>query len=156
DLQVVWESVMQLSVLKPGNTGGTKDTAKATRAAIKSVREVMESAVAAVPSNLSESDDRAFDLTLSFISLAARTQAIYDAGKRQLFSADYNDLVSLALGALQKKDSAARRFYNHAIAEILVDEFQDTNHIQSTLLSLLAGPNTALFLIGDDKQSIYK
>ena len=42
------------------------------------------------------------------------------------------------------------------MVEILVDEFQDTNRTQSQLLNLLAGTDATIFMIGDDKQSIYK
>jgi DNA helicase-2/ATP-dependent DNA helicase PcrA len=38
---------------------------------------------------------------------------------------------------------------------VLVDEFQDTNVLQYKWLKLLAGPQTAVFAVGDDDQSIY-
>ena len=45
--------------------------------------------------------------------------------------------------------------YRHRFRFVLVDEFQDTNHIQYAWLRLLAHPETAFFVVGDDDQSIY-
>ena len=81
---------------------------------------------------------------------------MYDASKRSRFKLDFNDLISRAVTTLEAPNSPARHYYNRLIAAILVDEFQDTNIIQSGLISLLSGKDTRLFLIGDDKQSIYR
>ena len=40
-------------------------------------------------------------------------------------------------------------------AEILIDEFQDTNEAQDTLFSVISNNNTNKFMVGDVKQSIY-
>src|SRR5262249_17834102 len=69
---------------------------------------------------------------------------------------DFNDLIRRAHDLLSRPGSAARAYYNTHTAAVLVDEFQDTNTIQAELLAMLAGPSTRLFMIGDDKQSIYK
>lgn len=45
--------------------------------------------------------------------------------------------------------------YQQRFLHILVDEFQDTNHIQYRWLKKLAGPVTQLMIVGDDDQSIY-
>lgn len=45
--------------------------------------------------------------------------------------------------------------YRERFGHILVDEFQDTNAIQYAWVSLLAGDNGRLFVVGDDDQSIY-
>src|SRR6201999_3007999 len=69
---------------------------------------------------------------------------------------DYNDLIRVAHDALRRENSLARQYFQERARAILVDEFQDTNKIQAELVSLLAGEKTRFFLIGDDKQSIYK
>ncbi|MGL4858303.1 MAG: DNA helicase II [Enterobacteriaceae bacterium] len=47
------------------------------------------------------------------------------------------------------------RHYRERFSNILVDEFQDTNHIQYAWLRLLAGENSSVTIVGDDDQSIY-
>ncbi|MDB2636903.1 UvrD-helicase domain-containing protein, partial [Alphaproteobacteria bacterium] len=48
-----------------------------------------------------------------------------------------------------------RQLYAKNIEHILIDEFQDTNHIQYELIKLLLNNNRNLFCVGDDDQSIY-
>lgn len=155
-IHAAWLAAVELGQLKPGNTGGNKEGAKITRAAIKKMRELCADTAERVPAELVEVDYHAFKCARWFVAIAARAHDLYASAKRERYTADYNDLIGLALQALEKPGSSAKRFYNNAVAEILVDEFQDTNRIQSKLVSLLVGPDTALFLIGDDKQSIYK
>ena len=48
-----------------------------------------------------------------------------------------------------------REHYRSRFSFVLVDEFQDTNRLQYVWLKLLAGPQSAVFAVGDDDQSIY-
>jgi len=56
---------------------------------------------------------------------------------------------------LLTKHERLREHYRRRFSHILVDEFQDTNVLQYKWLRLLAGPDTAVFAVGDDDQSIY-
>ncbi len=56
---------------------------------------------------------------------------------------------------LLTRHEGLREHYRHRFSHILVDEFQDTNVLQYKWLRLLAGPDTAMFAVGDDDQSIY-
>ena len=47
-------------------------------------------------------------------------------------------------------------FYRRKFKYIMVDEYQDTNHAQYRLVSMLAGGYKNLCVVGDDDQSIYK
>jgi len=53
------------------------------------------------------------------------------------------------------RNALLREHYQTRFRHILVDEFQDTSKLQYAWLRLLAGPDTALFAVGDDDQSIY-
>ncbi len=68
---------------------------------------------------------------------------------------DFDDLLMLPVQLFERFPETLeryRRFYQH----ILVDEFQDTNTAQYTLLKLLAGTRANLFVVGDPDQSIYR
>src|SRR6185369_11151881 len=56
---------------------------------------------------------------------------------------------------LFKNDDELRERYQRQFQFILVDEYQDTNTLQSELVELLAGPDGNLMVVGDDAQSIY-
>ena len=68
---------------------------------------------------------------------------------------DYDDIMLLAYELLTKNEGFLS-YLQGKISYILIDEFQDVNSIQYDLISLLAGKNGNLFVVGDDDQSIYK
>ncbi|WP_181190318.1 helicase-exonuclease AddAB subunit AddA [Bombilactobacillus bombi] len=72
---------------------------------------------------------------------------------------DFNDLEHYTLQILQaKKDHhfVAQEYYQQLFAEILVDEYQDTNPLQETIIQKIRQPQPGnLFMVGDVKQSIY-
>ena len=84
----------------------------------------------------------------------ARVEERYRRKKRQINSMDFDDLLVLTLRLLQK-DEELRRLYQKRFQYVLVDEFQDTNHVQSALVDLLVGEHQSLMVVGDDAQSIY-
>jgi DNA helicase-2/ATP-dependent DNA helicase PcrA len=53
------------------------------------------------------------------------------------------------------RNESMRPHYQYRFTDILIDEFQDTNRLQYRWIRLLAGPNTAVFGVGDDDQAIY-
>ncbi|MEZ5649518.1 MAG: 3'-5' exonuclease [Burkholderiaceae bacterium] len=56
---------------------------------------------------------------------------------------------------LLSRNELLREHYQSRFRHILVDEFQDTNNLQYRWLKLLSGPDTRVFAVGDDDQSIY-
>ena len=68
---------------------------------------------------------------------------------------DFGDQVALALRLL-RESAAVRRTVQARFRYILVDEFQDTNPVQSALVSLLAERHRNITVVGDDDQSIYR
>lgn len=68
---------------------------------------------------------------------------------------DYDDILLLSLKLLQNNEQILKVIQKEA-QYILVDEFQDINKMQYELISLLAGKEGNLFVVGDDDQSIYR
>lgn len=66
---------------------------------------------------------------------------------------DFNDLEHLALQILQDPQAAAE--YRQRFEYIFVDEYQDSNLVQESLLNCIARSDN-LFMVGDVKQSIYR
>lgn len=77
----------------------------------------------------------------------------YQERKAEKGWVDFNDLEHLALAILQ--DPLAAREYRQRYKYIFVDEYQDSNLVQETLLNCIARPDN-LFMVGDVKQSIYR
>ncbi|MBI5464742.1 MAG: ATP-dependent helicase [Ignavibacteriales bacterium] len=74
--------------------------------------------------------------------------------KRQHNLMDYDDLlVNLAL--LLKQKEAVRAALSERYKYIMVDEYQDTNRVQSELVKLLAFKHQNVMVVGDDAQAIY-
>jgi len=67
---------------------------------------------------------------------------------------DFDDLLLWTAFLLEEK-SAAREKYAHRYEHILVDEFQDTNFAQYTLLKHISSFHRNIFVVGDTDQSIY-
>ena len=80
--------------------------------------------------------------------------AEYTAAKRAQNACDYDDLLELFRNLL-RDDLPSRERYHSRFRHILVDEFQDTNTLQSEIIRLLAGPETHVMAVGDDAQCIY-
>ena len=68
---------------------------------------------------------------------------------------DFGSQIGLALRLLRERPYLRREFQER-FRWILIDEFQDTNHVQFELIRLLAGDARNLTVVGDDDQSIYR
>ena len=87
-----------------------------------------------------------------------KTGEIYSEYMRRLFAAnamDFDDLIYFTVKVL-KENEEARRHWQQRFRYVLIDEYQDTNHLQYMLASLLAGGCGNICVVGDDDQSIYK
>ena len=80
--------------------------------------------------------------------------AAYDAQCNREGVVDFAELL-LRSYELLSRNAALCEHYRARFRFVLVDEFQDTNRLQYAWLKLLAGPDNALFAVGDDDQSIY-
>jgi len=78
----------------------------------------------------------------------------YQERLRILNSCDFGDLILLCVNMFQNNPDILELYQNN-FKYILVDEYQDSNYIQSEWLNLLAKKNNNLCCVGDDDQSIY-
>lgn len=68
---------------------------------------------------------------------------------------DFDDIILHTVRILQKYPKVLD-YYQKKFRYVLVDEYQDTNHLQYLLATLLAGERKNLCVVGDDDQSIYR
>jgi DNA helicase II / ATP-dependent DNA helicase PcrA len=82
---------------------------------------------------------------------------IYTAYEAQCAREGVVDFAELMLRTVEimQTHASVREHYQGRFGHVLVDEFQDTNRLQYAWLKIFAGPQTAVFAVGDDDQSIY-
>ena len=88
----------------------------------------------------------------------SRIAKIYAAYQKKLASAnalDFDDIIYHTV-TLLRQEPEVLDYYQQKFRYVLVDEYQDTNHLQYLLTSLLAGGRKNLCVVGDDDQSIYR
>ena len=68
---------------------------------------------------------------------------------------DFDDIIYVTVKLLQEHEDV-KRYYQRKFRYLLVDEYQDTNHMQYLLTSMLAGGYENICVVGDDDQSIYR
>ncbi len=79
---------------------------------------------------------------------------IYQAKLVDLNSCDFSDLILHCVNIFRENRDILE-IYSNNFKHILVDEYQDTNYIQSEWLNLLSSKNKNICCVGDDDQSIY-
>lgn len=84
----------------------------------------------------------------------AKVYARYEKEKRNCSALDFDDLL-LETARLFKKHKEVREKWQNRFQHILIDEYQDTNHVQYELIKALVGPKRNICVVGDDWQSIY-
>ena len=85
----------------------------------------------------------------------ARAYQRYQTRLKENNALDFDDIIMLTVRLLQENEDI-RTYYQRKFRYVLVDEYQDTNHMQYLLTSLLAGGYENICVVGDDDQSIYR
>lgn len=96
---------------------------------------------------------------LRFARFAVAVREEYARLKRQRVGLDFDDLLIKTRDLLRASPEACGTELADSLELLLVDEFQDTDSVQSEILRLLAGVgflDGRLFVVGDFKQSIYR
>ncbi len=104
------------------------------------------------PDELLKRAEEAKDLKILPIAKAYKR---YQTRLKENNALDFDDIILLTVKLLQENDDI-RAFYQRKFRYVLVDEYQDTNHLQYLLTSLLAGGYENICVVGDDDQSIYR
>ena len=81
---------------------------------------------------------------------AAYSKRLRDAG-----AMDFDDLLYYCVRLLQENPDVLS-YYQKKFRYVLIDEYQDTNHLQYLFAALMAGGSRNICVVGDDDQSIYK
>lgn len=85
----------------------------------------------------------------------AKAYKKYQTRLRDNNALDFDDIILYTVKLLQNFEDV-RTYYQRKFRYVLVDEYQDTNHLQYLLTSLLAGGYENICVVGDDDQSIYR
>ncbi len=91
---------------------------------------------------------------LEFSEHFADVRKKYEARKKKANAFDFDDLLEKTV-TLLKNNPAIAEHYQRQFQFILVDEYQDTNHLQNDFIELLAARHHNVMVVGDDAQSIY-
>ncbi|MRX73527.1 AAA family ATPase [Bacillus lacus] len=102
----------------------------------------------------------------TLVSLVEKFAKRFQAVKQEKGLVDFTDLEHYCLQVLSTVDedgirmpTEAASYYQNQFAEVLVDEYQDTNLVQEAILRLVAKGNETsgnMFMVGDVKQSIVR
>lgn len=104
------------------------------------------------PDDMLERAEASGDIKLKHIAKAYKK---YQTRLKENNAVDFDDIILLTVRLLQENEDI-RTYYQRKFRYVLVDEYQDTNHLQYLLTSLLAGGHGNICVVGDDDQSIYR
>ncbi|GAA2994893.1 DNA helicase PcrA [Streptomyces fulvorobeus] len=116
--------------------------------------------VSNLKNELIDEDTFAGQATDGFEKTLAQAYALYQARLREANALDFDDIIMTTVHLLQAFPDVAEH-YRRRFRHVLVDEYQDTNHAQYTLVRELVGPAgeaeapAELCVVGDADQSIY-
>ena len=104
------------------------------------------------PEEMLEESKSASDMRLPKIAKAYEN---YQKRLKENNALDFDDILFVTVKLLQQEKDVLE-YYQHKFQYVLVDEYQDTNHVQYLLTALLAGKWGNICVVGDDDQSIYR
>ncbi len=104
------------------------------------------------PKDMLERAERSGDIRALHI---ARAYEKYQTQLKDNNALDFDDIIYVTVKLLQENEDV-KQYYQRKFRYVMVDEYQDTNHMQYLLTSLLAGGYENICVVGDDDQSIYR
>ncbi len=89
------------------------------------------------------------------LSQVAKIYKLYQEKLAEANAVDFDDIIVKTV-TLLAENPEVREYYQKKFRYVSVDEYQDTNHAQFMLATLLSGSYRNLMVVGDDDQSIYR
>lgn len=86
--------------------------------------------------------------------IAAQIYPLYERSLKQQGALDFDDLIGKVVALLKNNPEVQSKWQNH-FKYIMIDEYQDTNAAQYSLIKLLINADKNICVVGDDWQSIY-
>ena len=159
------ETRQLLSSFKPGTMLATKaqkqdyalikDHVKGFRDRAKDIiRKELQSRFFSSPLSVSISDiNRTYDKGKTLYRILESFDQVYSGIKREKSLLDFSDIEHFAIDIL--RNPIAAQEYREKFQYIFIDEYQDSNLLQETIIDAIKQHNN-VFMVGDIKQSIYK
>jgi DNA helicase-2/ATP-dependent DNA helicase PcrA len=114
----------------------------------------VRSQISAAKGQLTDAEEYAAAQGSYFERTAADVYGLYERRMLEANAMDFDDLLVRTVNLLELFEDVRER-YRRAFRWVLVDEYQDTNHVQYRLLQLLCTDHGNLFVVGDEDQSVY-
>ena len=142
-------------------------TVKAIRDGVKKkIKSLIEDSFTFTPEESLEGIKDVYPFMRELVRITLDFMDRFNEKKREKNILDFNDLEHLCLKILIDKDEEGRiipsnvaLYYKDYFDEVLVDEYQDSNNVQETIIDLVSRKNSNepnVFMVGDVKQSIYR
>ncbi len=162
-----WDSARALCEIEfPRLKTSRKIQDKALQNRVKAVRERCKKRLKGLSDLLFASNDTILEdleqvrpSVQALLELVGELDEAYGAAKRRRRLVDFNDLEHLTLRLLRDQKgepTPTALLLRERYAEVMVDEYQDTNAVQNAIFDALTRDGQNLFQVGDVKQSIYR
>ncbi len=133
-----------------------KEEAKQTRDNIKkTIKEDINKLINQNSETIFADFEKILPILQKLVNLVIEFGKLFAEKKKEKNCIDFNDIEHFALTILLKNPTTVAKKYQEKFLEIAIDEYQDSNLVQESILTSISRGNN-IFMVGDVKQSIYK
>ena len=116
--------------------------------------KAVEAAISNAKNQGQDPDDLAAEASYPNQRDIAKIYKEYESERKKADAVDFDDLLLYVARLFQNRPDIRKKWQKH-FRHILIDEYQDTNHIQYQIVKLLVDEKQNICVVGDDWQSIY-
>ena len=116
--------------------------------------KAVEAAISNAKNQGQDPDDLAAEASYPNQRDIAKIYKEYESERKKADAVDFDDLLLYVARLFQNRPDVRKKWQKH-FRHILIDEYQDTNHIQYQIVKLLVDEKQNICVVGDDWQSIY-